>query len=140
MGYFITPDGNYYEGEHVAEGSLVVTRRTDPLTKWDGAQWVPDAALWEASKAVQLNGVRELRERTINRLMGIAARAQRRGDTATASACDAATIVLLNITTNPAVVASVNEGELVLAVKLAYAQAVALLTPEGKTAFKGVDL
>lgn len=40
--YWITPDGSYYEGQHVAEGSIAVTQRPAENYSWDGEQWVID--------------------------------------------------------------------------------------------------
>jgi hypothetical protein len=37
--YWITPDGNYYEGDFVADGSIPVTQRPTPLHVWDG-EWI----------------------------------------------------------------------------------------------------
>jgi len=39
MRYWITPDGNYYEGEHVAIGSIEVTQRPSDLYDWNGMGW-----------------------------------------------------------------------------------------------------
>lgn len=40
MGFWITPDGSYYVGNHVAEGSIEATERPSDLYDWDGATWV----------------------------------------------------------------------------------------------------
>lgn len=57
----------------------------------------PDAsATLEAKK----QKVRALREQVLDRLAGIAGRAQRKGDTDLAAACDAASEALLDITKN----------------------------------------
>ena len=37
--YWITPDGSYYEGQHVAEGSIAVTQRPSQYHQWSG-EWV----------------------------------------------------------------------------------------------------
>lgn len=42
MGFFITPDGEYYEGTSVAEGSLEVPQRPDRSYKWSGTEWIID--------------------------------------------------------------------------------------------------
>lgn len=61
----------------------------------DGAGIEPDpAAIIEAKK----QAVRQMREQVLDRLAGIAGRAQRKGDTGLAVACDAASEALLDIT------------------------------------------
>lgn len=97
-------------------------------------------AAWQALKAKELDGVRDTRERTINRLSGIAARAARAGDTATATACDAATVALLGMTTTPAVLAAADLPALKLAIQTAYAGAVALLPLSARNAFNGANV
>ena len=37
--YWITPDGNYYEGDLVADGSIAVPQRPTPSHVWDG-EWI----------------------------------------------------------------------------------------------------
>lgn len=37
---WITPDGNYYEGEHVADGSVAVPPRPSPDHRWVSDEWV----------------------------------------------------------------------------------------------------
>lgn len=41
--YWITPDGNYYEGPYVADGSIPVTQRPSVAHEWSGGQWVEGA-------------------------------------------------------------------------------------------------
>lgn len=42
MNYYITPDGNYYDGgDHVAEGSIEVPQRPSPSHIWNGSAWIP---------------------------------------------------------------------------------------------------
>ena len=47
--YWITPDGSYYEGLHVAEGSLAVPQRPSTQYLWSGSEWLinPDALMAE---------------------------------------------------------------------------------------------
>ncbi len=40
MSYWITPDGNYYEGAYAAAGSVTVTKRPADTYDWNGSQWV----------------------------------------------------------------------------------------------------
>lgn len=56
MNYFITPDGSYYEGENVAEGSIQVTQRPNEFYVWNNGVWQLDlkkskAHVWENIKA-----------------------------------------------------------------------------------------
>lgn len=44
MRYWITPDGNYYEGEYVAVGSIEVTQRPSDLYDLNGSVWVLNQA------------------------------------------------------------------------------------------------
>lgn len=66
---------------------------------------IPDPAIEVAEKLAR---VREVREAILNRLAGIAGRAMRSGDTALASACDSASVALLDLPsgcpTDPALV------------------------------------
>ena len=44
-GYWLTPSGAYYEGDHIAgDGSVPVPQRPDALHKWNGTAWVQDDA------------------------------------------------------------------------------------------------
>jgi len=38
--YWITPDGNYYEGRFVAAGSTPVPQRPSIEHEWNGSRWV----------------------------------------------------------------------------------------------------
>jgi hypothetical protein len=37
--YWITPDGGYYEGDFVADGSIPVPQRPSVDHEWDGSKW-----------------------------------------------------------------------------------------------------
>lgn len=94
-------------------------------------------------KEAVLVQARELREKIINRLSGIAARAQRGGRLAEAEACDAATLSLLDVTTLPAVVAATNGAEAKAAVMSAWLDIATTLkatSTYAATAFKGLDI
>lgn len=121
------PNTNQY-GPGIPPGCTLTVEATQPLPAWPPI------------KAQELDKVRETRERTINRLTGIAARAARAGDTATATACDAATVALLGMTSTPAVLAAADLPALTLAIKTAYAGAVALLPVAARNAFNGANL
>lgn len=38
--HWITPDGNYYEGPFVAEGSTPVSKRPSSTHIWENSQWI----------------------------------------------------------------------------------------------------
>jgi hypothetical protein len=64
MGYWITPDGSYYEGENVASGSVEVPQRPSDIHSWNNG-WAVDPVL-EAKKlriasdlAEQIEGVND---------------------------------------------------------------------------------
>lgn len=99
-----------------------------------------EVAAWNASRAqLEVNSklakVREVREAILNRLAGIAGRATRSGDTALASACDAAALALLDLPagcpTDPALVDAFITNK--------YAGITATLPLSLKLAFAGVD-
>jgi hypothetical protein len=59
MRYWITPDGSYYEGENVAEGSIEVPQRPSPYHALINQQWQYSAELKRASlKPLQARQVR----------------------------------------------------------------------------------
>lgn len=47
MNYWITPDGSYYEGDYVANGSTSVTQRPDDTYDWNGSAWVLNQVRYE---------------------------------------------------------------------------------------------
>lgn len=49
MNYWITPDGNYYEGENVAQGSIQVPQRPSQYHAWTNGEWVFSPVLKRAS-------------------------------------------------------------------------------------------
>lgn len=109
--------------------------------KWQfvGGVWVPAVPPWAPIKAAELDGVRIAREQIIDRLGGMAGRRQRAGDAATASACDAAVLKLLDLTARPDVLAAANPAQLKSAVLAGYAEAKALLPLAVQNAFRGLD-
>jgi hypothetical protein len=67
----------------------------------EGHEWVDGAEIQPDPKAIieaKKQTVRAMREQVLDRLAGIAGRAQRKGDTALAEACDTASEALLDIT------------------------------------------
>lgn len=40
MRYWITPDGSYYEGLNVADGSIEVTKRPSQFHEWIDGEWL----------------------------------------------------------------------------------------------------
>ncbi len=98
---------------------------------------------FESEEAAMMTTVRSTREVIINRLMGIAARAQRSGDIALASACDVATEELLGITKSAetrAAAATKSAAQLKQAFMLQYRSIAAALPAAGQSAFKELDL
>ena len=82
--------------------------------------------------------VKAVREQVLDRLMGIAGRAQRRGDTALATACDTAAEALLDLTANlPAGMAAASEeiGNRYKAIAIAAITA----APDLESAFARID-
>lgn len=49
MKYWITPDGSYYEGEFVAEGSIAVSKRPSQFHIYVNDEWIYSAELKRAS-------------------------------------------------------------------------------------------
>lgn len=47
--YYITPDGSYYEGANVAEGSIAVPQRHSEFHAWNNTEWVYSPALYRQS-------------------------------------------------------------------------------------------
>lgn len=89
-------------------------------------------------KAAELAAIHETFEQTINRLMGIAARLARSGDTPNALTCDSAVRALIALPNTAAVLAAGDLAALKLAVKSEYAKAVALLSLVAKTEFRSM--
>lgn len=46
--YWITPDGSYYEGQFVAEGSIEVPQRPSEFHEYVNGEWVYSAVLKRA--------------------------------------------------------------------------------------------
>lgn len=93
--------------------------------------WSPDATLWK---------LREARELVLNRLAGIGFAAYAGGDTATVTACLAARLSLLGMTTLPAVTAATDEQQLLAALFAAYMDIVAAAPPQLVSAFAQFNL
>jgi len=105
--------------------------------------YVKTAADLANEKADALKQMRTLRAEVLNALGGIAGRAQRSGDTATATACDAASAALLNITADKKVVAAKDGPSTTLAVLACYkaaAMALATVSPSSINAFDALEL
>jgi len=96
-----------------------------------------------ADKLSILSQGRAIREIALNRLTGIADRASRAGDITTASACDAAAISLLNITSLQSVINATDGPTTKIALLFVWKQIAAQLaaaTPAAVTAFTGLDI
>ena len=60
--YWITPDGSYYEGQHVAEGSIAVTQRPTAQHKWSGSDWEIDADVVKADALAKIDRLERERQ------------------------------------------------------------------------------
>jgi hypothetical protein len=60
MNTWITPDGAYYVGDWVAEGSLPVPPRPDIFHDWDGGAWVVNLGRKQAHKLIEVNAAFEV--------------------------------------------------------------------------------
>jgi hypothetical protein len=92
-----------------------------------------------AATAPRLAQVRAVREQMLDRLSGIAGRADRTGDAATAAACDAAALALLDITKDLPLDLPAMEA-LVVARYQAIVTTALTAAPGLASAFAGVDL
>jgi hypothetical protein len=102
-----------------------------------------DAIDTASEKDAILKQMRSLRADVLNALAGIAGRAQRAGDTATASACDTAAATLLDITNNKKVIAAKDGATTTAAVLGCYkaaALALAAASPSSINAFDALEL
>lgn len=111
------------------------TERQAVADEWNAA----DAEIRQQLHAARLQQVREAREVIINRLNGIAGRKYRGNEKPIATACDAAVVSLLSITTGLPDDVELVAGE-VLKRCQAIADGLAAASPEAATAFKGVSL
>lgn len=136
MPYFITPDGSYYEGTTVAEGSIEVPQRPGPEYKWTGS-WVIDDSYQHVQKLEIMEVARANREILIGRLtwlrtecteaLQVAQVAVNTPEialqTANINAIKSAINSLVNALEDPRVVAAVN-GAAKQAIQLVYAEIV----------------
>lgn len=97
------------------------------------------SAAEHARMAAYLDDVREMRERILNRLAGIATMALATGDQVTVTSFLAARQSLLDITKIPGALAAKSLAELESAIKPEYARIVKSVGPVLKTAFDKVD-
>lgn len=119
-----------------------VERINGVLTQgWDVVTYPQDVAAANITKAREeyLTLVRDLREKLLNRLNGIAFRADKAGDQATVTACITASQRLLDITTLPALLTATSQAELEDAVDTEYASIVSEAPNGVKQAFRKVD-
>lgn len=136
MKYYLTPDGNYYEGYFVAEGSIAVPQRPSVDHIWQ-SEWVVNFA---AQKAVEFTKFRAEREQFLNRLAGIGLAAQFNGQDAVLASVCAVRVGLLNLTTDSGVLAATDLPSLKLAMKTRYAAILSGVPAEVLSAFKQVDV
>lgn len=93
-------------------------------------KWSPDPLLKIAKAG---------REIALNRLMGIAGREARAGNSALAATCDALVVALLDLTKAPAVLAATDDASLKAAVAAEYAVIVAATPSSIKNVFAGIQ-
>ena len=91
------------------------------------------------SREPLLKVVKAGREIALNRLNGVARRADKAGNTALSDACDAAIESLLAITTLPTVLAATDDASFTAAVAQAYGAIVAQADPEIIKAFRDIQ-
>lgn len=104
---------------------------------------LPAGPSYAEQKAVYLNEVRDLRARVLARLNGYGAALYLQDPPAQEEEkANCAMLIqgLLDITTNPAVIAATNLAELMAAVKTEYARLVSLASTELVKAFRQVDV
>lgn len=65
--YWITPDGSYYVGLHVAEGSVSVTERPSEMHDWIDGTWVLNVEAVKFAQIQSLNDTYELDREQLNR-------------------------------------------------------------------------
>lgn len=115
---------------------------------WTIQQRDPDEVAAEQAKAKEANAneinaylvaVRDLRERILNRLAGIAAAALATGNTTTLASFVAARQALLNITKAPGVAEAVDAEETKAAIKAEYIRIVLASPVDLRSAFDEVD-
>lgn len=110
--YWITPDGNYYEGLHVAEGSIPVTQRPTPQHMWVTDQWVIDQAAIDAAnveiKRKLLAEAMIKRDVLLVHLERLRTRAIEANDTTARDALSTAITSLENIFNDPRVVNAID--------------------------------
>lgn len=119
------------------------------IKQWNLAQPQPTEVellaviLTDGSKDAMLERGRVIREVALGRLGGIAGRASRSGDTATAAACDVASLSLLAITDAPTVIAATNGAETQYALTMEWRNIATTLgasAPSAVTVFEGLGL
>lgn len=135
MNYYITPDGNYYEGYKVADGSIPVPQRPSADHIWQG-KWVVNYA---AQKAAEFAKFRVEREQFLNRLAGIGLAAQFNGQEAVLASVCAVRVGLLGLTTEATVLSATDLPGLKLAMKARYSAILSGVPVEVLNAFKQVD-
>ena len=57
MGYFISSELGYYEGDQISPSDIAVPRRPDGTHVWDGQAWQPSAATLNAPILAEITGL-----------------------------------------------------------------------------------
>jgi hypothetical protein len=125
----------------------VVTRQVDAnTTESRAASALPQGTPIDAHDAAPewspqplLTIVKAGREIALNRLNGVARRADKAGNPVLSDACDAAIVALLNITSLPAVLAATDDASFTAAIAQAYGAIVATADPEIVKAFRDIQ-
>lgn len=64
---WITPDGNYYVGTHVAEGSIEVPERPSGYHQWVDGEWALDVATEKGDRINSLQATYEAEREKLNK-------------------------------------------------------------------------
>ena len=67
MKHWITPDGCYYVGMYVAEGSIEVTERPSAMHEWVGGEWILNVEAVKSGKIQALSDAYELDRERLNK-------------------------------------------------------------------------
>lgn len=137
--HFASPEGVYlggFDGVDPPAGAIETPAPSSGTDTWNGIAWVPDFA---KLRAAEFKKFRDDREMFLNRLMGIAGRLARAGNTTIAANADYIAEQLIALTSDSAVVAATDIDTLKAAMKARYTVIVSAADPALYSAFKQVD-
>jgi hypothetical protein len=113
---------------------------------WNGIAWVilptppvPPGPTFAELRAAEISAKKDLRDKMCARLASIASRFAGNADPTTTSSCNAVATDLLNLFTDPAVVAATDIATFKAALQARYNAAVALASPTAKAEFARYD-